>query len=74
MRQRSVANIGCIFRVYRETRPLNSRQIWWRSLKGFMGDCGVEFQHKFPLTLLVIVTTVLPLPRSLWLVWLLHGN
>jgi len=59
--------------VYGETKPLtdwpkfflgesyswcnHACQIWWRSLKGFMGGFGVKFQH-FPLTLLVVLTTL----------------
>ena len=73
---------GCIFHVCGEKKPLNgltpifswwevSRrnhacQIWWRSLKGFMGGLGVKFQH-FPLTLLVILTTLtLPCERNIY--------
>jgi len=66
-------HFGCIFRVYGEKKPLtdwsqfylggrypwcnHACQIWWRSIEGIMGGCGVKVQH-FPLTLLVVLTTL----------------
>jgi len=44
---------------------INACQIWWRSLKGFRVGCGVKVQY-FPLTLLVIITTLLYYRVSAW--------
>jgi len=52
----------------RYPRRNHARQIWWRSLNGFMGGCGVKVQH-FPLTLLVVLTTLSHYRVSVWYCW-----